>query len=155
MQADFLGSLPPALPIGYQPAAGHWVMFHLEDLARQAELVKLGAHAARDGSLVAIFCAPQVEPVVEAIDAEGVVTRTGGGLAPAMLVLVDANGNNFSVPVRDKQSGHGAWKDVMFYPASVKEIRPLTDMADMPPGRVVHPDWSPSAKIEPRPQLQE
>lgn len=136
-----------AADLSYKPRGGQWVAFDLADKDKQIQLAAAGAHAARDGGLVAIHRPGYFSVGVEHQRGGGQgVERSGGEYVPPALVLVDSNGHNFALPQRNAQ-GHGTWVDVHFHPGNpaVQNLRPVTDLLDMPPGRVVAEGWRPAA----------
>jgi hypothetical protein len=108
-----------------------WVSFNLRDSKRQAALVAQGAHVARDGALVGLHVPEHVTPAVEVNSVKG-----GGESVPAQLVLVRANGVNLDVIDADGK----LHPSVAFSPSDplVKDVAPVTDLRDLPPGRVVN-----------------
>lgn len=140
---DFFGHSPkaPDNP-SWRPRGGQWVLLNLDDPAKQADLGKQGAHCARDGSLVAVLSGAHAPSPVAAV-VRGRPEQAQPGWVPDRLVLVDADGNDFALPVR-RQGGHGEWVSVWFAPDSprLRGVRPLGDLRDMPPGRVVNTRWA-------------
>ena len=140
---DFFGH-SGAVDLSYRPHNGEWMLIDLDDPAKKVALVEHGAHASRDGSLVSIFRAQGHDASTSVTKSDGSAEVHEGAVHPAMFVLVDRDGNN--VPVATKgPGGHMAIVDVCFHAdsPSLRNVRPLRDTADMPPGRVVHPDWTP------------
>jgi hypothetical protein len=135
MSSDFSGfSIEPTV-IGWHPGNGEWVLFNMADPDKQVALVEAGAHAARDGSLVGIFQRQQIPPLVVITRADGTIEKSGGVPEPAHIVLVHSNRENLTVP-RKKPDGGWELVNVFFFwnSPSVKDVRPLLDMADLPDG---------------------
>lgn len=135
-----------AIDLGYRPHNGEWVLIDLDDPSKKVALVEMGAHASKDGSLVSIFQAQSKEPETSITRAGGAVEKSGGAVLPAMFVLVDKDGNCVPAPVKGDH-GHMSIVNVCFHAdsPSLRGVRPLKDMDDMPPGRILHPDWTPKA----------
>ena len=143
LMLDHSGHTAPAMP-GWSPGNGEFCLLRLKDVGKQAALVQQGAYACKDGSLVCIHTAAHRSSPSSIKRADGSVEMSPGEYQPARLMLMMESGSNFPVLVRFP-NGHAAAQNVFFYPdsPSIAELRPLMDKADLPPGRVVHPDWVP------------
>lgn len=142
---DFSGFALEPQPMTWKPRGGQWCLVRLRDPARMVALAQQGAHVARDGSLVAIHVGAHFAPGVVVKRSDGKIEQQPGEQVPAKLVIVHGDGNNLPWGRRNGQ-GHLETVDVWFHPASpeIATVRPLLDKADMPPGRVVDPDWQPT-----------
>jgi hypothetical protein len=140
---DYSGFVAGPRKLSFIPRGGQWVMLKLRDSAMQAALAKEGAHASRDGSLVAIFCNEDLTPELKVTKGKLTYTEPPQYLPPRFH-LVYPSGQNFGMPQRDPQQGRDVFADVMFAAESpaIASVTPIADLRDMPPGRVVHTRWA-------------
>jgi hypothetical protein len=128
---------------GFKPRGGQWVLFRLSDPGKVVALAEMGAHTARDGSLVGIAQPAQFTPSTTVTRANGTVEHEPPQFLPAKIVLVDPDGNN--LPYLERlRGGRAQVRDVAIHQdsPSLKDLRPLTHLEDMPPGRVVNTVWA-------------
>ena len=93
---------------------GQWVKFRLE-------VPK--AHVTADGLTVGIYQKAGKDPLTEVA-------------MPACVVAVKQNGNNVRL-----LNDEGDLVLASFDPAMLPDLQPLLDKADLPPGRVMAPDF--------------
>jgi hypothetical protein len=126
-----------------------FVKLQLKDKAKQKYFTEQGAHTARDGSLVAIFYGGFTSTAIEVTRQDGTKETHSSEWIPEHFQLIRANGTNLSLPVLEEKLGHWVIQDINFLPhtkdgapnPNIVSWAPVNDARDLPPGRIVHPQW--------------
>jgi hypothetical protein len=96
---------------------GQWVKFSAVGFDDQLE----AAHRAKDGKVVGIFQREHTDSFGDKIN----------------ICVIPVNEAGTNLPFFDGEKVH----TVMIVSSALSSIEPLLDMADLPPGRQIHPDF--------------